>query len=249
MIICQRKDNALLNKWTEIWSRKPVIKDYENETGEFEKFVKLKKANGFDVAIDNEEMYFKAFYEEWMGFYDRIQNLCGNGLENVYEVGCGSGVNLYMFENRNVVGGGCDYSQSMIETAKNNVRSRDLACCEASEINISPQYDVVMSESVFQYFESLEYADKVIRKMVEKSRQLVYIGEIHNKEYEEQLMEYRRKIIDNYDTKYAGLSKLFFEKSWFENIACSYGRSISFSEVDNPEYINGRYLFNCYIYE
>ncbi len=238
-----------MNKWTEIWSRKPVIKDDNNGGDEFERFVRLKKANGFDVAVDNEEKYFRAFYNEWLEFYDRILKLCGNNVANVYEVGCGSGVNLFMFENRSVIGGGCDYSRSMIETAKNYLNSCDLICCEAAEINTSPQYDVVMSESVFQYFDSLDYADEVIRKMMEKSRKLVYIGEIHDKVYEEQLMDYRRKTIEDYDTKYAGLNKLFFEKNWFENIARSYGRSVSFSKVYNPEYINGGYIFNCYIYK
>ena len=237
------------NRWAEIWSGKPVIGKNEDGINEFNEFVRLKKANGFDVAVGNEKKYFEAFYNEWLNFFNTILDLSNGRIENVYEIGCGSGVNLYMFRNRNIKGGGCDYSQSMIETARENVPDFDFVCCEATAADTFPKYDVVMSESVFQYFDSLDYAEKVLRKMIEKSKKLVYVGEVHDKIYEEQLMEHRRKTIDDYDIRYKGLSKLFFEKSWFEAIAGEYGRSIHFEEVNNPEYINGKYLFNCYIYE
>ena len=84
--------------------------------------------------------------------------------------------------------------------------------------------------------------------MIEKSVKLTYLGEIHNKELEEELMEYRRKTIENYDERYKGLNKLFLRKDWVENIAREYNKKVIFTEVDNPEYMNGKYDFNCYIY-
>lgn len=143
--------------------------------------------------------------------------------------------------------GGIDYSDSMVESAKISTGSDNFYCCGANDITVEPKYDIVMSESVFQYFESLEYAESVLRKMIEKSKKLTYLGEIHNAEFEQELMDKRKKTIENYEEKYKGLSKLFYEKSWIEKIAQEYGKRVYFTDVNNTDYINGKYIFNCYI--
>ncbi len=238
------------NKWHDIWNSKPVIEE-DLHGDEYEMFKRLKRCNGFDVAVENTEEYYTAFYLEWKSFYERVMACCKQSIDSVFEVGCGCGVNLFMFQNRakhNIEVGGCDYSPSMTESARLLTHGADFACCEAIDICVSPKYNVVMSESVFQYFNSLDYAENVLRKMLDKSNKLVYVGEIHNKEYEKELLEYRRKTIADYEEKYKGLSKQFYSKEWFENIAKQYGKSVEFTAVDNPQYINGKYLFNCYIY-
>lgn len=234
------------NRWKEIWNEKKVVSD-NNKKDEFERFCELKKANGFDVAVGNEKLYYKAFYNEWLDFYDQVTELIGIDIKSVFEIGCGSGVNLYMFQKRNNCEVGGDYSASMIESAKIVTGFDDFTCCGADAISVKHQYDIVMSESVFQYFESLEYAESVLRKMIEKSTKLTYLGEIHNAKYEQELMEMRKRTIADYEQIYQGLSKLFFEKNWINKIAEEYGKKVVYTKVNNPEYINGRYLFNCYI--
>lgn len=39
-------------------------------------------------------------------------------VNSVYEVGCGSGANLYLLKNRGIQVGGIDYSRSLVDTAK-----------------------------------------------------------------------------------------------------------------------------------
>lgn len=41
-------------------------------------------------------------------------------MKSIYEVGCGSGVNLYLFEKLKNIKciGGCDYSEPLIKIAK-----------------------------------------------------------------------------------------------------------------------------------
>lgn len=51
------------NKWQEIWSRKQVV-DKDDRKDEFDRFCELKKANGFDVAVENGESYYRHFYNE-----------------------------------------------------------------------------------------------------------------------------------------------------------------------------------------
>ena len=236
------------NRWKTIWNSKHTVMD-DHSGDEFKRFCELKKANGFDVAVGNEEVYYKSFYNGWLQFYGMVKELVGNDIDSVFEVGCGSGVNIFMFKNRisNAVYGGCDYSEAMVKSAKIVTGSDDFSCCGANEISVDPKYDLVMAESVFQYFESQEYAETVLRKMIEKTKRITYLGEIHNKLYENDLMEFRRRTIDNYEERYKGLNKLFLDKGWIESIAKDYGKKVIFTEVDNPEYLNGKYEYNCYI--
>lgn len=240
---------TMVNNWRNIWNKKAIVtKEYSGN--EFERFCELKKANGFDVAVGDEHTYYSSFYSSWLSFYNRVVDLIGEDIHSVYEVGCGSGVNLFMFKSRlpKAVFGGCDYSDAMVNSAKISTGSCDFVSCGADEISVKTKFDVVMSESVFQYFESEQYAEKVLRKMIEKTNKLTYLGEIHNKVYENELMEYRRKTIQNYEERYKGLNKLFLHKEWVEDIAKDYGKKVLFTEVDNPEYLNGKYEFNCFIY-
>jgi len=237
------------NEWKSIWDKKALVSFDDDSKTEFEKFSHMKKINGFDVAVENESSYYEQFYNEWISFYNTIMEITHGDINSVYEVGCGSGVNLYMFKQRlDCIVGGADYSQAMVTSAQSVTGSKDIKCCGANEIEVSPKYDLVMAESVFQYFESIQYAKNVLCMMIEKSNKVVYLGEVHDKQYEEELMEYRRKTIKDYDEKYKGLSKMFYDKEWLESIASSYGKKIKYTYFDNKEYINGKYIFNCYIY-
>lgn len=93
-------------------------------------------------------------------------------ISSVYEVGCGSGVNLYLFQQLKKVTqvGGCDYSQTQIALAKKILNANDLQCMEADQIAEKPVYDVVLSDSVFQYFQSPEYGMRVVEKMWNKAK-------------------------------------------------------------------------------
>jgi len=233
-----------MNEWKTIWNGKTV--DISNAESEFAIFRELKKADGFDVAVGDAEAYYRSFYEEWMDFYDKLNELATKKINSVYEVGCGSGVNLFMFKNRGIERlGGLDYSESLIQNAKDVTKCDDIVNKEASQLSEEIKYDLVMAESVFQYFDNLEYAEQVLRKMLNKSTGIVYLGEIHDVQYEEELMEYRKRTIENYDEKYKGLSKLFYSKEWIEFIAGD--RNVVYTKKDNREYINSKYCFNCFI--
>ena len=71
---------------------------------------------------------------------------------SVYEVGCGSGANLYLFEKDGMICGGADYSPNLIECAKKVLHTEDIICAEANQIPREPRYDALLSNSVFSYF-------------------------------------------------------------------------------------------------
>ena len=234
------------NRWKSIWDGKNAA-DIGNMT-EFDAFCELKRADGFDVAVKNSEEYYRCFYNEWLRFYDKIQELTGQ-INSVYEIGSGSGVNLFLFMNRGIRElGGIDYSQSLVDVCTKILDNADIMCGEAINIETDRMYDLVMSESVFQYFYDAEYAETVLRKMIEKSKKIVYLGEIHDVSKKEELMDYRRKTIADYDENYKGLDKLFLDRKWIKDIAADYDRQVLFSNIDNPWYLNSKYCFNCYIY-
>ncbi len=239
-----------MNNWKRIWDGKKLDKLNLNR-GEFEVFCDLKKADGFDVNVGNEEVYYRSFYHEWISMYQNLNNFSNNGVQSVYEVGCGSGVNLYLFQNRlgkNGQFGGIDYSTNLINIAKRIIHSNDLSCDDAINLDETIKYDLVMADSVFQYFDDIVYAEAVLRKMLVKANEMVYLGELHDSSQKEEWLEYRRKSMRNYDAVYLGLPKMFYSKDWIRHIAEEYNKKVYFTVSENKEYWNSRYLFHCYIY-
>lgn len=237
------------NKWKSIWDKKRSDK-LDLNRNEFDIFCDLKKADGFDVSVHDEQNYFQAFYHEWLEMYQLVNEFTKNELHSVYEVGCGSGVNLYLFQNRikECALGGLDYSQGLIDIAKNVVCDADLVCGSAQNLDTAIKYDLVMADSVFQYFSSEEYAQDVLNKMILKSNKLVYISELHDITLREEWLAYRRKSMDDYDQIYEGLDKMFYSKEWITDIATQHNKQVRFTKGNNPEYWNSKYIFNCFIF-
>lgn len=237
------------SKWKDIWSRKGMV-NIDLAKDEFSVFCDLKKADGFDVNIHDEQSYYKHFYNDWINMYNRLKEITDDSLHSIYEVGCGSGVNLYLFQNRikKAILGGIDYSQGLVDIAKNILPDSSLLCGNADNMDIEIKYDLVMADSVFQYFGSREYAEDILGKMILKSNRVVYISEIHDMELQKEWIECRRRSMDNYDQIYEGLGKMFYSRDWIADIAKKFGKKTDFTKSENPEYWNSRYVFNCYIF-
>lgn len=240
----------MMNKnWKNIWNKKN-LENIDLGKDEFSVFCDLKKADGFDVNVHDEQSYFKAFYSDWINVYEKLNEITRNNIHSVYEVGCGSGVNLYLFQNRinNVLLGGIDYSQGLVDIANKIINTQDLVCGNAEQMNLTPKYDLVMADSVFQYFGNLEYAENILNKMIEKSNNVVYLSELHDTELREEWLKYRRNSMENYDQIYDGLDKMFYSKSWLTQIAKKNGKQTYYFKTENPEYWNSKYVFNCFIF-
>lgn len=224
-----------------------------------EVFLELKRSNGFDV-VDGAFTY-ESFLQQYTHTKEMLCTPCASTKEmscarkeihSVYEIGCGSGANLYLFQREGFEVGGCDYSQSLVDSARKALtdgKKLDLICAEAKDIEITPVYDSVFSNSVFSYFPDEEYASLVLEKMVKKARYSIGILDVHDSTKKEAFTEYRRKIIEDYDERYAGLPKYFYDKSFFESFAAAHDMEIVFCESDFPGYWNNEFIFNCYMYK
>lgn len=141
-----------------------------------------------------------------------------------------------------------DYSAAEIEIAKKVLRNpRELVCEEA--VNISPEikYDAVLSNSVFSYFESYDYAEKVLELMYRKTNYSIGLVDIHDADKKEAFTAYRKQIIEDYEERYKGLPKFFYEKSFFLDFAKRHDMSIRFSKPGMKGYWNNEYVFNCFL--
>lgn len=233
-----------MNDWNRIWANRTV--DVAISDDSFDMFCKLKKADGFDTQDING--YYEAFFEEWNKMENRIEQLAGN-VASVYEVGCGSGVNLYLYQQlkKQAIVGGCDYSETLVQLAGRVIQTKDLRCMEADCISAEPKYDLVLADSVFQYFQTPEYGMRVLEKMWEKANKIVVITEIHDEEKKEEHLNFRRQCVENYDEKYKGLDKTFYTKEMFQKFAKKTGAECRIVKPENELYWNNKYVFDCYL--
>ena len=93
-----------MDGWKKIWEEREGLSEEflkENENKEICVYAKLKKLDGFDISVENEDGY-KCFLKEFEMMFETMQKLTSDKgiIRSVYEVGCGSGANLYLFNNR-----------------------------------------------------------------------------------------------------------------------------------------------------
>lgn len=91
--------------------------------------------------------------------------------------------------------------------------------------------------------------EKVLEKMVKKSRFSIGILDIHDLDKKEDFVAYRKKTIANYEELYRDLPKHFYSKSFFEDFAGKHGLDIHFPEYDMPGYWNNEFIFHCFMYK
>ena len=231
-----------MNKWKKIWeSRKDTLgnidkKDYR------EIFAKLAKIDGYDLNGG-------ATAESLIKQYETLKatlNLSAG--QNIFEVGCGAGAQLYLFARDGFEVGGLDYSATLIDIAKKVLPdTTELICAGANELPTNKKYDAVFSNGVFIYFDDLPYAERVLEKMLKKSRRAVAVLDIYDKELEEIHMNHRRQTIENYDERYKDLPKLFYPRSFFKKFASRYDLSIRFEKNELENYVNAPFTYHCFM--
>lgn len=235
------------NEWKTIWGKRTADEKILKTEDKKQIFLELKRSNGFDVVEDG------LTYESLEEQKNEMENwLSGKGkqeIKSIYEVGCGSGANLFLFEHDGIACGGLDYSETLIESAKKVLQSNDLLCREAIDTPVSPQYDAVLSNGVFHYFRDEEYAYHVLEKMYQKTAYSIGVIDIHDIEKRDAFFAYRKTISPDYEERYKNLPKLFYRKEFFEKFAKEHQMDICFTDSHMKGYWNNEFIFNCYMYK
>lgn len=174
--------------------------------------MELKRSNGFDVMKD--QISYTSFLTQYQEMKQRLSLHLpdGTALQSVYEVGCGSGANLFLFEQDEITCGGIDYSDALLRCAKQVLRTADIRCAEATELAEVPAYDALISVSVFGYFPNEPYAEAVLEKMYQKASHAIGLLELADAESKEAYTAYRKQIIPDYEERYKDLPRLFLSQ-------------------------------------
>ena len=222
-----------MEKWKTVWNGSERINNPILET--------LIKVNGFDsgpgsFTLENWKIYVQEFFNQ----------LSIKSNESVFDIGCGSGAFLFpLYLNGNKVGG-IDYSSPLIDLANTIMKDCDFERNEASKTDFKLRYDYVISHSVFHYFDNLDYAEEVIKKMLLKATKKIGIFDLNDfskkSEYHKTRMGRMNK--QEYIQKYEGLDHLFYEKRWFEAIAEKYSVKIEIFDQTFKYYSNSKLRFN-----
>lgn len=240
-----------MNNWKNIWAKRSANFDILCNGDVKDIFLELKRNNGFDVIGDG--LSYEALLEQYQKTKELLSKENGSEesqvINSVYEIGCGSGANLYLFERDGIRCGGIDYSESLIEIAKKVLKTEDICCGEAIEVPVSNTYDAILSNSVFSYFEDEKYASRVLEKMYQKSNYSIGIIDIHDVEKESAFLKYRKESVPDYEERYKNLPKLFYNKSFFEKFAEEHNMDITFTDSEMDGYWNNEFVFNCYFYK
>lgn len=240
----------MVNKWKDIWNSRDTKFDLEIASAdEFAVYSRLKEMDGFDVAVGDGKAYYSNFYNSALNLWKYMQEK--TDVRSVYEVGCGSGANLYILKNRGIRTGGIDYSEKLVDAAR-KILGKDgenVSVGEAASITYDKKWDVLLSVSVFEYFPNEEYGQLVLEKMYEKAQKAVIILEVFDRDLKIECEQHRRESIQDYDKKYEGLDKMFYPRSMFEKFAKERHCRLEFTAVDNDCYWNSRYQYNCIIYK
>ena len=241
----------LVNNWEKIWNKRTFDFDVLKTNDDEKIFKELKRANGFDVVNDGLSYLslIGQHNEIKANFAEAFEDKDFSRIKSIYEVGCGSGGNLYLFNKAGLKVGGCDYSHPLTEAARKALKSDDILCASADKILETPVYDVVLSNSVFSYFPDSDYANRVLEIMYNKCRFAIGLIDIHDADKKEAFIKYRRATVEDYENRYKNLPKFFYDKKFFIDFAQKHNMRIVFKNSNVEGYWNNDFIFNCYMYK
>lgn len=237
----------MVNKWHDIWEKRTenfaAIDMHDVQAV----FAELKRINGFDITDGG--IPLQALVKQYEDTKSKLNVSRGKTL---FEVGCGSGANLYMFYKDGIEVGGIDYSQRLIDIMQQIFPAgalKECLCGEAKNLPVDIKYDAVLSDGVFHYFPDLAYAQVVLEKIVAKAKQSIGLLDIHDLEKQEAFLAWRRDNTADYDERYKDLPKLFYPKEFFTAFAQEHKLRIEFYPSDVEGYWNNKFIYNVFMYK
>jgi ubiquinone/menaquinone biosynthesis C-methylase UbiE len=235
------KDNEGPVTWKEIWERKGDVVSDDIELKD------LIAIDGFDTGAGEFSV------DSWLSLVEEIKlELDINGSHRVLEVGCGAGAFLLPISISGANVYGIDYSNPHIQLCKKIMKSGIFRTSEARNIPFEDSFfDAVISNSVFQYFPNLEYAEKVVCEIarVSKKHGRVALLDINDASKKDEYELIRRSALgdDEYDRLYGSLSHQFYEKEWFERIAINLDLKCEVRDQDIVGYKNSKLRYNVFL--
>jgi len=228
-----------MNNWKNIWNNKILNMDKSAKSI----LQMLIEIDGFNTG------YGSISEEAWLKYISYVEDRLNlNKSKSIYEVGCGAGAFLYPFYQKGYTLGGIDYSDSLINLANKNMIGT-FEAGEATNITDTHRYDIVISNSVFFYFPTYDYAEKVLSIMVKKATQSIAVLEVSDLDKRDEALRIRKGHMSEaeYQERYDGLEHLYYDKNWFIEMAYKYNCDIKIEEQHIDGYANSAYRYNVFL--
>ncbi len=233
-----------MSTWKQVWNKNRGSIDKMTRSDARAMLLALKKLNGFDILAEG--ISYEAFLKRYEAIKQVLQIPAGG---SVFEVGCGAGANLWLFQQDGFRVGGIDFSTDLLSTFTNvfdDGALLEVICDEACSLPQEKTYDAVFSDGVFHYFPDLAYAKEVMEAMLAKTRGSIAILDVHDAAKKAAFFAFRKQLDPDYDVHYQGLDKLFFEKSFFEMFAKEHDIAVSFVPTTLEGYWNEPFTYSVF---
>lgn len=228
-----------MDNWRDIWNKRKL----PNKSSLLQSLI---VADGFDSGAGEilEENWLR--YVEWIITVLKIK--VG---DSIFEIGCGAGAFLYPFWKRGHKVMGVDRSETLIDIAKNVMSNASFSVCDANAISLDDKYDYVVSNGVFHYFPDVEYAEKVLSRMLQKALKKILISEIPSLASRDKSEKFRMGKLGSgeYKEKYKGLEHLYYSREWFDQMAEIYNCKIEIFDQNINDYGNNDFRFNVVLFK
>ncbi len=237
----KKPKESIDSRWKNIW-KKRVKKIPERVT-----LSSLLSIDGFDTGTGILPV------DSWLKFIEKnIERLGLQRSDKILEVGCGAGAFLFPLYGMGISVYGIDYSEKQIFLCTKIMGKGVFRVSEAVSLPFESNFfDTVVSNSVFQYFPDLGYAERVIVEMkrVLKNNGIIGIFDVNDFDKREAFIEARKRElgIEEYERLYGNLEQLFYPRGWFVGIADRYGFECRIEEQDIEGYINSRFRYNVFL--
>jgi trans-aconitate methyltransferase len=221
------------NLWQHIWEKRSLQPQHAITLDT------LIALDGFDSGAG------KIALPDWQEYTRRISAKLGMQSGNsVFEVGCGAGAFLYALRQQYPLNvGGLDYAAGLVEAAQQAMPDGDFKAQSAQTMATEPQYDFVIANSVFHYFDEAMAAE-VFQAMWQKAKVGVAVLDIPHAATKEACERARRDALTEaeYEEKYRGLHHTYFSPDWFANQLP--GKPHQVFESCVPNYAQSQYRFS-----
>ena len=226
-------------RWHQVWEARQLSDEHATT------LAGLMQADGLDTGFGDVSA------DAWSVFVQSIIDRLGvRPGQSVYEVGCGAGAFLYEFDQAGAAVAGLDYSNALITIARQAMPWGNFAVAEAAALDVHPLADFVVSCGVFLYFDTLEYATRVIGKMAAKARIGVAVLDVPDLDLRDRAMASRVATVggpEAYRARYKGLDHLYYRRDWIREAFERAGLyEITVEDQEVAGYDNGAFRFNAF---
>jgi len=194
-----------------------------------------------------------AFYsiteDAWREYVSAIISKLGRANRNtsLLEIGCGAGAFLRAIESKHELWG-VDFSEQQIKICRQALPAGYFTVCEACYIDFdSGFFDIVISNSVFQYFPTTDYATTVLQKMLVllKKNGAGAVLDVADIQYKDAYIEAKRNALG--EEAYRQFpSQLYYSRELFIEFSETNGLVYSIEPQAIAGYSNTPFRFNFF---